>query len=240
MMIRGQSMTDTTKSHGLKRCAHTREVEIFPSFLIKNMIKKYNPKINIAYNKFLDPIFTAYIQANPKFKTWTPPPLTEVHENIKKYNELWEKYGRKILLSMRKATGLNFSRNEIDIHVVSGNPRPFSRPIVIKSRYTEIEFLNTVTHELIHCLFEDNRRKDTSIKIEYPHSDSVVRFHVVLYALIKHIFADVLNRPDMIKIPSKPDDSIVTIVGYSIAWDIVEKEGYEKILDKYFPNGIRQ
>ena len=198
-----------------------------------------SPKITIAYNRFLDPIFLAYIQANPKFKTWTPPPLTVVHENIKKYNELWDTYGRKIMLAMRRATGIEFTRNGIDVYVVSGNPRPFSHPIVIKSTFTDNQFLNNVTHELIHCLFSDGCRKDISIDLSYPHSNPIVKTHVVLYALIKYIFADVLKRPDMLIAPLKCDGVINTIEGYDTAWDIVEKKGYEKILDQYFPNGKR-
>jgi hypothetical protein len=192
------------------------------------------PKINIAYNRFLDPVFIGYIQAQPQWKKWVVPSKLVVDSHIKMYQKECDKYGNKILKAMCQATGLAFERNQIDVHVVSGNPRPFSRPIVIKSRYTNVEFLNVITHELIHCLFVDNQHK-RGFSVKYSHKDAIVCSHVVLYAVMNYIFLDVLKRPDMLNIPKISSDSNKTAISYSRAWDIMEKEGYKELIKKYFP-----
>ena len=188
------------------------------------------PTIKIAYNRFLDPIFIAYIKAQPQWKDWETPSMDIVLAQVDMYQGAWNTYGRKILKGLCNTTGLQFRRNQIDVHVVSGNPRPFSRPIVLKSRYSEHDFINTLTHELIHCLFADN-----GFNGEYPHEDEIVRFHVLVYAIIEHIFKDCLKMPELLKRDEAP--TVSSFVGYLQAQDIVAKEGYQKILAKFFPTG---
>jgi len=191
------------------------------------------PKIIISYNRFLDPIFIGYIQAQPQWKDWIVPQRSLVDANIKMYRETWDTFGPKALEAICKRTGFFFMRNQIDVHVVSGNPRSFSRPIIIKSRYTNVEFINTVIHELIHCLFSDNE-KTPGFSPKYPHVDEITSSHVIVYALLKYIFLDTIERPDMILAPTA--DGSPTNAGYLTAWNIVEKDGYMKILTEYFPN----
>ncbi len=117
------------------------------------------PKILIEYNRFLDPIFIAFIQSQPQWKDWKPAPLEEVLEKVEEYKNEWEKYGPKILNALCEVTSLSFNREVIDVYIVSGNPRQFSNPVVIKSGFSPSEFVDVLTHELIHRLFVLNNLK---------------------------------------------------------------------------------
>lgn len=185
-----------------------------------------NPKINIEYNRFLDPIFIAWIQTQPKHKDWKVPEREVVLKKVQLFRDIWRSHGDKILTGFTEATGLGFVRNHIDINIVSGNPREFSFPIVLRSRHTESEFIESATHELIHCLFKDNRISEDK-KDPYPKNP-----HILVHALLKYTYLDVLNQPNLlaenISHSSSPDNR-----EYSEAWDFVEKHGYQGILASF-------
>lgn len=156
---------------------------------LKNSSLLNNPKITIRWNKFLDPIFVAYVSTLPKPEGWTAPTEKEVVEGIKMYNEAWAEVGEKILTDIQKITGLSYERNVIDVHIVSVNPRPFSNPIVMKSRYPKDEFVSTLTEELIHYLFKDNLIFSvtdifTKVKEKYPKSDRTVS-HIIVFSVME-------------------------------------------------------
>ncbi|MDR3558227.1 MAG: hypothetical protein P4L61_01715 [Candidatus Pacebacteria bacterium] len=189
------------------------------------------PKIVITYNEFLDPIFKGWILSQKKFKDWVAPSLDDVKKNVKEYEKEWEKYGDRILDGLTTITNLSFKRNQIDIHVVSGNPRPFSRPIVLKSRYSPIDFINIVTHELIHCLFVDNE-KELDGKEFYKIENKIVSSHVLIYAILKSVYFDILNEPERFErnMQSLSEYDSDSNAAYKEAWNIVNKIGYKEII----------
>ena len=187
------------------------------------------PKIIIKFNKFLDPIFTEWIQSKSEYKDWTPPTKIELDDQILMYKREWDIYGEKILKAVCNITGLDFKRNQIDVHIVSGNPRPFSNPIVMKSRYDAMDFINTLTHELIHCLFQDNK-ETIGDKPRYPHENEIVKSHVIVHAILKYIYLDILNEPE--RLEKNIDNCSGSKHGYDIAWDIVEKGDYKELISR--------
>ncbi len=194
------------------------------------------PIISIKYNKFLDPIFIAYIKSLSKYKDWEVPAKEIIDAQVIMYKREWEKYGGKILEGMCQTTGLNFKRNWIDVFVVSGNPRPFSRPLVLKSRYSGTEFINFLTHELIHCLFADYDDVK-GFNPAYPHENVTVSKHVIIHAILKYVLLDVLDKPeylaaDIANCTKYPE------LGYHEAWNIVEKVGYMKIIEDFKENVV--
>ena len=189
-----------------------------------------NPKITIKYNRFLDPVFEAYIRSQKGRKNWKKPSLALVHRNIKMYRKEWDRYGTKALTAMQKVTGLRFKRNQIDVHVVSGNPRSFSSPIVVKGRYSKTDFVNVLIHELIHCLFADNR-KEANDSVSVPHDNILVADHIVLDAILKHIYLDIFKEPK--RLNADIDFCADSKFGYDIAWKIVMEGGYKEIISDF-------
>jgi len=189
-----------------------------------------NPHIIIRYNRFLDPIFEAYTRSQEGMKDWEKPPIELVNKNIKMYRKEWAKYGERALTAMQKVTGLRFNRNQINIHVVSGNARSFSSPIVVKSRYSRVDFINVAVHELIHCLYMDNNKMVNNV-VSIPHENQIVANHIVLDAILKHIYLDIFKEPKRLKADLKFCKN--SRFGYDIAWKIVQDNDYMKIISDF-------
>jgi hypothetical protein len=185
-----------------------------------------HPVISISYNRFLDPIFIGWIKSQPQWKDWEAPPIEDVRASVIRYKKEWERVAPMVLAGICRATGLSFVRNHIDVFVVSGNPRPFSRPIVIKSRYTNEEFLCVLAHELIHCLFSDNRVTEDR-KDPYPEN-----MHILVHALLWHVYIDVLGEPKLLE-TNRRTSAAADYSEYSEAWRRVEEIGYGEVIRKF-------
>ena len=193
------------------------------------------PIIRIKYNRFLDPIFKAYIKSNPKWKDWVEPTETEAKERVKKYKEEWAKYENKILDGICKSLGLNFSQNIIDVRIVSGNDRQFSNPVVIKSGFEPDEFIESLSHELIHRLFSDNVQNVVAGKIfleMFPDKNELARNHIITYATLKFIYLDILKEKERLA-KNIERSSKSSFPKYSRAWKIVEEKGYGELINDF-------
>ncbi len=191
------------------------------------------PKINIIYGKLLDPIFLNYCKNHPKWKNWTSPSKNEVLGKIKKYQKEWLKYEKKILLALIKVSGLSFNRDILDVYIVSGSPRQLSNPIIIKSGLLPSEFVDVLTHELIHRLLVlNNIKKKFIIDKKYASEEETAKNHIVVHALLKYIYLDILKDKNRLKkniLRSKHHNTNE----YIRAWEIVEKEGYKKLIYEF-------
>jgi len=194
------------------------------------------PEVKIRYGKLLDPIFTFYCQNNPALKDsgwndWTPPTRDKISEIIKKYREAWNKRSFNILRSIKNKTGLNFKHNLIDVYIVSGNNRQLSLPIVIKSGYSSDEFVEVLTHELIHQLFNDNSDVVCGdfFKEMFPNETETTQEHIVTFALLEYIYIEILG--DISYINNSRDNS--KNPDYQKAWMIVKDLGYNSILNNF-------
>lgn len=120
------------------------------------------------------------------------------------------------------------------MYIVSGNPRQLSAPIVIKSGFSPDEFIDSLTHELVHTLFGDNgRRVSISIWDEmFPGETRPVKSHVVLHSVLKYIYLDILKDEKRLKRNVESSRKHDTN-DYLRAWEIVEKEGYIEIIKKF-------
>ncbi len=188
------------------------------------------PQINIAYNRFLDPIFIEWIQSKPEWKDWKSPTKEEVLNRIEVYKKEWRKYEKSILKGMCHALKLSFVQNIVDVHIVSGNPRAFSNPIVMKSGYAPEEFVNVLAHELIHRLLSNNSETiDMKVLVRlFPKEDSLTRGHVLIHAILKYIYLDILKQPNRLKMDLERSHSAATkgVSAYQRAWEIVNAGDY--------------
>lgn len=190
-----------------------------------------NPKIDIVYSKLLTPVFNQWVLL--KYPNTKIPTSDEVIAKTKNYRRLWEKHGELILKGITEATGMAFKRAYIPVYVVAVNPRPFSNPLVIKSRYTDDEFIRVIAHELIHNLFADN--KET---YKEPYPDNV---HKIVHAVLASVFLDVLKDEKLLAGDVKDmNDPVFATTNreYAEAWKFVEEIGYKAILDDFKKNTI--
>ncbi len=201
------------------------------------------PKINIKYNRLIDPIFIFYCQNNPELKKrgwndWLPPTKEKILKRVEGYKKEWGKYEKKILTGIIQVLGLDFKDQIIDVHIVSGNPRQMSNPLIIKSGFSPAEFVNSLTHELIHRLFVineltkiDGQLDDFIHSISKNESDTT-KSHIMVSAVLKYIYLDVLNEPFRLELNLLSSQKHSTDE-YLRAWNIVEKLGYQKIISDF-------
>jgi len=78
------------------------------------------------------------------------------------YRKEWKKHEKKILEGMTEILGLEFYADLIDVHLAPGII-PMSDPLIINFGNYPAEFVDELTHELVHVLLTDNnlfRTKD--------------------------------------------------------------------------------
>ena len=148
------------------------------------------PNIKIQHNPYLDDIFKVWVLSNPKYKDWVCPTASKVKHKIVAYQKIWNEKGEKILSHICKITELSFKRNHFTVHIVSGNPRSYSDPIVISVSRTNDEFFSTVIHELIHCLFVDNKNSS------FVKNTDKFEDHVALYAIIESVMPGIVEEKE--------------------------------------------
>lgn len=192
------------------------------------------PEIRILSGRFIDNVLYSYINRIEEYKDSKAPGRTEMVEAMRTRKESWQKEGVQILSALQKITGLTFYQNVIDVYLVGGWHRAFSDPLVISIKIEGETFVDVLTHELIHRLLTDNKQDKNGgvwCKKNYPDiADPAVSNHILVHAIHKEIYLNVLKRPDRLaadieKCEVKP--------AYKEAWEIVEKEGYMNIVNKF-------
>ncbi|MBI2409644.1 hypothetical protein HYV30_01205 [Candidatus Kaiserbacteria bacterium] len=197
------------------------------------------PKINIKYNRFLDPIFIFYCQNNPELKErgwndWKPPEAPVVLDRVEKYKAEWAKDGGEIIKNVCTVLGLSFQRNIIDVHIVSGSSRGFSEPIILKSGFSPKEFVDTLVHELIHALLQDNiERVPVRILSDlFPDESTLTRNHIITHAVLKHVYIDILKDKSRLA-ENIERSSNADSPSYNRAWEIVDERGYLHLINEF-------
>ena len=200
----------------------------------KRVVEKNIPHIQIKYNQFLDPIFIQYCKSAKGWDNWIPPTKEIILHKVDLYKKEWKKNETKILTALYKVTGLTFTRNFLDIHIVSGNPRAFSRPIVIHALFKPQFFVSILLHELIHELWTENIDKvyPTIFKEMFPNEESITQSHVVLDAILEYIYTDIVKDKNVLQREKERAQEARTS-GYVRAWEIVEELGYRDIINSF-------
>ena len=192
------------------------------------------PEIRFENGWLLTNAFMAYREEIKRFKGSRAPTFAKMARLIKDREKEWKKVGRKILRAMQRIAGLNFYQNLIDVYFVYGWRAAFSNPMVLSMRYQGEEFIDILTHELLHRLLTDNiQGKDGGLWLAkiYPGAKDIkVACHVLVHAIHKEIYLTVLKRPDRLKYDvNKCQDW----PAYKRAWQIVTTHGHLNIIDRF-------
>ena len=161
----------------------------------------------------------------------------DLNIEIKTPITLKDKNGNKILYEMSKVTGLKWPRNFIECTVAFYAPwGGFSSPLTLtidKDIKYEIE---TLVHELSHVLTWGNRKKvlwpesNSGIYKKYKNETFNAKLHFPIHAIVTLVFKKIFREhaDEYLKYEHKwysPRSK-----DYISSWEIVEKEGPEKIL----------
>ncbi|MCK4918515.1 MAG: hypothetical protein KAS02_01900 [Candidatus Pacebacteria bacterium] len=192
------------------------------------------PEIKIFYSRLIDPFFVGYNKhyLNNDWDKWVPPTQEEILIKTKKLREEWGQYEEKILTAICNVTELKFKRNIIDVHIVSGSPRDMSNPLIISAHNSIENFINTLTHELIHKLFSDNKINKNIFMNMFPSETKITQNHIMLHAILKHVYIDILKnesklKDNLEKSRKHPNND------YLKAWEIVEEKGYLNLIEEF-------
>jgi len=138
----------------------------------------------------------------------------------------------KILRGICNILKLDFYRNVIPVYIVGGNARNISDPLIIKEDYrSPADFVDTLTHELVHVLFTDNGNR-VPVSIDegmFPNEKHDTQVHVIVYAVLKYIYLEVLKDRGRFE----KYVSITKSKDYVRAWEIVEERGYKELIKQF-------
>jgi hypothetical protein len=195
------------------------------------------PQINIRYGKLIDPFFKDSVLVN--YPEYSFPPVEEVKEEVIIFRKAFEQ-NKGVFFDALDNLGLEFKRNVIDCFIVTATPRDMSAPLIIRSRYSETEFLDAIYHELLHVLFTDN---DIPKYNESKNISSTAVNHIDIFAILTYLYLDIINNKERLeRVRNISNTSENT--DYKKAWDIVDKIGYKNIINdfknikKSLPDGL--
>ncbi len=192
------------------------------------------PEIKIFYSRLVDPFFIGYNKQYKKngWDKWVAPSQEEILTKTKELRKLWKEKEVEILTAIYEVTGLQFRRNMIDVHIISGSPRDMSRPLIISSHKPKEDFIGTLTHELIHKLFSDNKINKSFFTKMFPEETINTQNHIIVHAILKYLYIDILKNEEKLKNNLEKSKKHPNS-DYSKAWEIVEEKGYLNLIEKF-------
>jgi hypothetical protein len=196
-------------------------------------MKNY-PKIIFIYSSVYDKFCKEEWSKRKSKSSKKYPSYKEILNYIKKIEKLWKKEEKKVLLELSTVSHLRWKEKSVICYII-GRHIPFSMPLtmpVYKKPYGKSYFIDVLIHELIHNLFWMNydKLKKSWVYIErkYKKESWATRCHIPLHALHTHIYLKFYNEKRL-----KRDIKSLPKKDYRRSWAIVQKEGYQKIINEF-------
>lgn len=160
-----------------------------------------------------------------------------MEKRVADYNKAWNPLENKILTAMTDLLGLSFRQNTVDVHIAPWF-NALSDPMVIGVMKEPDEFVDILTHELIHRLLTDNTAipHDTMLLGEWQtlfgkkHTFGTV-VHIPVHAVHKAIYLGTLKDPKRLERDIE-NNKKYDATDYINAWNYVEENGYKEIIEK--------
>ena len=158
---------------------------------------------------------------------------------VKAYRKSWENYEARVIKGMCDLYDLEFYQNLIDVYIAPWFGA-FSDPLVIGVKHDPDEFVDTLTHELLHRLLTTNNKylmgDGTTLGDEWrrlfgKEHDFNTLVHIPVHAGLKAVYLDILKEPKRLERDKQYCKEHEESWGkpYVQAWDYVEQNDYRKI-----------
>ncbi len=201
------------------------------------------PEIRIQHGRLLQDAFMRYLKRIPdaQEKVEQEPTIEKAKEIVEKRKGTWQPAEKEILEAMCRITGLTFYKKVIDVYMVYGYGGAFSDPMTISFKAMGDDFIDILTHELIHVILNDNEQGihgSLWVRKMFPEiTDKGVIFHILVHAIHKEIYL-ALNKPerlaaDIERSKMKSERDTQPLSAYKEAWDIVEKHGSKELIEMF-------
>jgi len=190
------------------------------------------PKINFEFSWIYNNNWKQWIKCyNIRSDYW--PSDDGIKKFIVKANNYWKRFNKQILEEASRISKLNWKEKTMKCYIV-GNCIPFSNPLTMFTTSDLDNFVDVLTHELLHELLWDKNKSETRkawdyIFKKYSKYNEHVLAHIPLYAVHEHLYLKFgwKNRleKDQKPMPDWPN--------HAKAWEIVEEEGHQNIIDEF-------
>ncbi|MFA4952956.1 MAG: hypothetical protein WC584_01930 [Candidatus Pacearchaeota archaeon] len=148
-------------------------------------------------------------------------------------SKLWEKEGEKILKEISNSSKLKWRRKQIICYII-GAGRSISDPLTIKVFKNKNDFIDLLIHELIHQILTQNKNQVSKyikyLRRKYNDKSLTTQNHIILFAIYKKIMLKLFNKKRLNREFKRAERDRE----YLDAWKIMDEEGYENILKKFY------
>jgi|GEM_PF-783160 len=191
------------------------------------------PKVIFKYSRIYDEIWKNGWLAKARQKIEKYPSPDKTLNYLKEVEKLWRKEEKRVFQELAKITNLKWKTKGIDCYLV-GKCTPFSYPLTMPVyEKSQDFFIDVLVHELIHNIFIQNQEETNKafqyFRKKYKKESWKTQIHIPLHAIHSHIYYSFFNenrlKKDIEFMSSYPD--------YRKAWEIVQKNGYQNIINEF-------
>lgn len=196
------------------------------------------PDVRIMFSDILYQTVSVEIQKAKSRDGFDLASIEQCNKWTHDYRAAWKPKAHTILEGMCKLYGLEFYRDVIDVNLAPWI-KPISKPIMMSFFYEPDQFVDILTHELLHVLQTDNKKiKYQDSRLHDVRAIWVGQFgdthsfktlvHIPIHAGLKAIYLDILKEPERLERDIKACEHMPE---YKLAWEYVEKHDYKKIIN---------
>lgn len=242
------------RKHGSKwvqrRCMSSRSrgedrplPEEFRSWYGKNVTKSRRSEeysVTFRYSPIYDHRCHAVFDLIPTHERPYPDEKTTV-DFMHRLEKEWRKKEQDVFRAIQEYSGTRWTVKEHVCYVV-GFGDPFSDPLTMPvfASQAPIAYVSDVLcHELIHRNFIEPaflarwKRILVKLKKSYPKDTENVLVHILVHAMHERIFLTLFSEERF-----KREKRIMSVhPDYRRAWEIVEQEGAERVMERYLGTG---
>jgi hypothetical protein len=160
-----------------------------------------------------------------------------MEQRVAAYTAAWQPFETKIMDGLHELTGLRFRQNIVDVYLAPWF-NAMSDPLIIGVMREPDEFIDVLTHELIHRLLTDNAALpfETLLVPRWealfgPDHSFHALIHIPVHALHQAVYLDILDAPHRLE-RDKTRDRETHSADYVAAWEYVGTQGYKEIIMK--------